>query len=86
MEKSEVTARIQRVIPDAAVQVEGEGCSFTVTVISAGFAGSRPVARQQKVMDGFLDVLKSGEMHALSIRAHTPEEWQKLQQPVTLQI
>ncbi len=84
MEKADVTARIQRVVPEATVQVEGEGCSFTVIVISPAFSGSRPVARQQKVMEGFLDVLQSGEMHALSIRAHTPEEWQAMQRPVTL--
>lgn len=85
MEKAEVTTRIQHIIPDATVLVDGEGCSFTVTVISAGFTGQRPVTRQQQVMDEFLDVLKSGEMHALSVRAHTPEEWQILQQPVALQ-
>ncbi len=84
MEKVEVTNRIHAVVPDAAVQVEGEGCSFTVTVISDDFAGTRPVARQQKIMEGFMDVLQTGEMHALSIKAHTPEEWSKMQQPVTL--
>lgn len=84
MEKADVTTRIQSVVPDATIQVEGEGCSFTVCVISPVFAGVRPVARQQKVMEGFMDVLQSGEMHALSIKAHTPEEWTKLQQPVTL--
>lgn len=86
MQKEAVFQRITNVLPDAQIMVEGEDCNFTVTVITGVFSGLRPVTRQQKVMEGFLDVLASGELHALSIRAHTPEEWQALQQPVPLQL
>lgn len=84
MQVEDVANRINNAIPKAQVDVLGEGCNFTVTVISAAFAGVRPVARQQQVLAAFVDVLQSGELHALSIRAWTPDEWRTQQTPVTL--
>ena len=84
MQAEDVICRVRAVIPDATIQVDGEGCSFTITVVSGCFDGMRPVARQQKLMVAFVDVLQSGELHALSIRSWTPEEWQAKQHLVSL--
>jgi len=74
MQQSEVEDRVKAAIPDAQITVEGEGCSFTIHVISASFEGQMPVKRQKAVMAPFADLIASGELHALSIKAKTPAE------------
>lgn len=84
MQIEDVIGRVRTVLPDATINVDGEGCSFTVTVVSDRFEGVRPVARQQQLMAAFVDVLQSGQLHALSIRSWTPAELQVNQQLVSL--
>lgn len=47
---------------------------FKVIVVSAAFAGKSRVARHQAVNALLADEI-AGPVHALSIQAHTPEEW-----------
>ncbi len=49
---------------------------FKVVVVSDAFEGKRLVARHQAVNATLADEL-AGPVHALSIQAHTPEEWTK---------
>lgn len=74
MDTDTVRQKIIADIPDAQVMVEGEDCSFTVTVVSEQFKGKLPVARQKMVMAPFKDALATGELHALSVKAVTPDE------------
>jgi len=74
MEVGAVKQMILDDIPDAKITVEGEDCSFTVTVVSEVFKGKLPVARQKMVMAPFKALIASGELHALSVKAVTPEE------------
>lgn len=64
---------------DAQVLVAGEGCDLQVTVISAGFAGLPLVKKQQLVLATLKEPLASGKLHAISVNAYTPEEWQAQQ-------
>ncbi|MFT3931164.1 MAG: BolA/IbaG family iron-sulfur metabolism protein [Spongiibacteraceae bacterium] len=82
----ELIARIERGLPGAAVDVEGADCNFTVTVISDVFTGLMPVKRQQRVLDAFTDVLANGTLHALTIKAFTPQEWEAKQSGGLVQI
>lgn len=86
MQASEVSTRIEQALPGAAVDVEGADCNFTVAVISAAFAGLLPVKRQQLVLDAFTDVLKTGELHALTVKTLTPQEWEAKQRNGLTQI
>lgn len=79
MEKAAVAARIKQAIPDAEIQVEGADCNFSVVVLSQQFEKMMPVKRQQRILACFSDLLGSGALHALSVKAHTPAEWAKLQ-------
>ena len=74
MNITEVTALIQSEIPDAQVSVDGEGCNFSVKVISSSFSGMPLLQRQRKVMAPFKEKIASGELHALSVKALLPEE------------
>lgn len=85
MDRQQVIELIQQAVPNAAdIQVEGADCDFTALVLSETFAGVSAVKRQQQVLAQFTDVLASGELHAISVKALTPEEWQaKQSQPLT---
>ena len=74
MQQSEVESMIKAAIPDAQVSVQGEGCSFTVHVVSESFEGEMPVKRQKAVMAPFAELIRSGELHAISVKANTPAE------------
>ena len=50
----------------------GQG-HFSVAIVSAAFAGKLPLARHRLVYAA-LDELMQADIHALSIRARTPEE------------
>lgn len=80
MDAQEVINRIRTVVPESAqVEVDGADCDFTAIVLSESFAGTSPVKRQQSILSQFSDVLATGELHALSVRAHTPAEWEAKQ-------
>ena len=79
MDSQEVIARIKQAVPEAEIQVEGADCDFSALVLCDSFAGESVVKRQQKILAQFSDVLASGELHALSVKAHTAEEWQAKQ-------
>ncbi|MFB9885746.1 BolA family protein [Balneatrix alpica] len=79
MQASEVKSIIEAGIADAQVLPEGEGCNFQVVVISPAFAGLSPVKKQQMVYATLAERIADGSIHALTIKAYTPEQWQALQ-------
>jgi acid stress-induced BolA-like protein IbaG/YrbA len=56
------------------VDVAGDGQHFEALVVSAAFAGKLPVARHQLVYGALGERMKS-DIHALSMKTLTPEEW-----------
>jgi acid stress-induced BolA-like protein IbaG/YrbA len=75
METEAVAALIRAGVPGAQVQVTGDGSHFEAMVVSDAFAGKSPIQRQRLVMDSVRREIESGELHALSIRTFTPEQW-----------
>lgn len=57
------------------VEVIGDGRHFEAVVVSAELAGKSRVQRQQRVYETVRAQLDSGELHALSLKTYTPEEW-----------
>lgn len=55
--------------------LDGDGQHFEALVVSAEFEGKNRVQRQQRVYQTLKDKLASGELHALSFKTLTPEEW-----------
>lgn len=55
--------------------VEGDGQHFQAVIVSTAFAGLGRIQRQQRVNAILKDRFDSGELHALSMRTLTPEEW-----------
>lgn len=56
------------------VEVTGDGAHFEAIIVSDAFAGKRPIARHQLVYAALGDRMKE-EIHALSMRTLTPEEF-----------
>jgi len=75
METSAVEQLIRVGIPGAQVQVTGDGSHFDAVVVSEAFVGLTPLKKQRLVMDSVKPQIASGELHALSIKTFTPEEW-----------
>jgi monothiol glutaredoxin len=66
---------VQQGIPGAKVLVEGEGCDLLIVVISEQFTDLALVKKQQLVMATLQEPLASGKLHAISVKAYTPDEW-----------
>ncbi|MGQ0546029.1 MAG: BolA family protein [Betaproteobacteria bacterium] len=56
------------------VEVVGDGQHFQALVVSAAFAGKGRVQRHQLVYAALGERMRE-EIHALSMRTLTPEEW-----------
>jgi acid stress-induced BolA-like protein IbaG/YrbA len=76
-------ADVRRYIADGLaceqLQVEGDGRHFDALVVSSAFEGKSRVQRHQLVYAALGERMRE-EVHALSIKALTPAEWQALQQ------
>ncbi|MEE9326773.1 MAG: BolA/IbaG family iron-sulfur metabolism protein [Cocleimonas sp.] len=70
----EVAKLIQDGLPDATVNVEGDGYKYEATVISESFTELNTLKRQQAVYATVNDAITSGALHALTIVAKTPDE------------
>jgi len=76
MTAEEVTRMIQAGLPGAQVRVlTGDDTHFEAIVVSATFEGRRSIQRHQQVY-ATLGPRMGREIHALSIQAYTPAEWQ----------
>lgn len=56
------------------VEVDGDGQHFQAVIVSTAFAGKSRVQRHQLVY-GALGERMREEIHALSMRTLTPDEW-----------
>jgi acid stress-induced BolA-like protein IbaG/YrbA len=76
MTADEVTNMILAGLPGAQVRVQtDDDTHFEAVVIAQQFEGKRPLQRHQLVYSG-LGARMGREVHALSIQAFTPAEWQ----------
>lgn len=57
------------------LEVEGDGQHFTAVIVSPAFAGKRLIQRHQLVYAALGDRMRE-EIHALSMKTLTPEEFQ----------
>lgn len=74
MDAEQIRRLILTGLPDAQVHVRGDdGVHFEALVVSAAFAGLRPLQRHRQVYAA-LGELMGGAIHALALRTLTPEE------------
>ncbi len=56
------------------LEVEGDGQHFNALIVSEAFSGKRPIQRHQLVYAALGDRMRE-EIHALSMKTLTPEEY-----------
>jgi len=77
MEPSKLASLIEAGFDDAVVRVESaDNTHFDALIVAEEFDGKRSIARHQLVYK-CLGTLVGNEIHALSIRALTPAEFQQ---------
>lgn len=74
METDAVKALIEQGLPGAAVEVTGDGRHFEAKVISDQFEGKSLLQRHRMVNAAVEKQISSDELHALSIKAYTPQQ------------
>jgi acid stress-induced BolA-like protein IbaG/YrbA len=75
MDPQAIASLIEDGIPGAEARVSGDGSHFEAVVISRRFAGKSLLEKQRMVYAAVNAQIASGELHALSIKAYTPEDW-----------
>ena len=60
----------------AQVEIDGDGHHFNAVIVSPAFTGKSRVQQHQLVYGALGDKMKA-EIHALSMRTLTPEEWEQ---------
>lgn len=74
MNENEIIERIASLHPGATIEVAGEDCNFEVYVVSDTFKDMNTLQRQRPILALFQEELASGKLHALGVKAKTPEE------------
>ncbi|MCL4156138.1 UNVERIFIED_CONTAM: hypothetical protein GTU68_040399 [Idotea baltica] len=77
MEITEIKKLIEDGIIDSEAIVTGDGGKYEATVISSAFEGLSMLKEHQLVYKTVNAQIASGELHALTIKAYTPEEWEQ---------
>ena len=78
MDPQEIARLIESGLPGGDVRVtSADNTHYEAVIVSESFLGKRPIARHQMVYK-CLGSLMGNEIHAMSIRAHTPDEWQEI--------
>jgi acid stress-induced BolA-like protein IbaG/YrbA len=57
--------------------VRGEGGTFEVIAVGAIFSGLSRIKKQQIIYGPLTEDISSNAIHALTIKAFTPDDWQK---------
>ena len=68
---------IEKQIEGSTATVTGDGSKFEALVIAEAFTGKSTIQRHKMIYAVLNEHIANGEIHALSIKAHTPEEWAK---------
>lgn len=77
MTPEQVKQRVEQGLSAVDVTVEADGSHFNIVVIGACFEGKSLVEKQKIVYAVINDAITSGEIHAVTIKAYTAEEWEK---------
>jgi len=74
VEASSIEDSIRAGLPCTHVRVHGDGAHFEAVIVSPSFAGLSRVRQHQLVYAALGDRMRE-EIHALSMKTYSPEEW-----------
>lgn len=76
LSNEQIEARLKAVDGVEYVQVTGDGYHYHLTIVSDIFLGKSKVFRQQWVYAQLKEEITSGQLHALSMKTWTKNEWE----------
>ena len=74
VQPDQIKGYIEQGMPCEHVEVTGDGHHFEAVIVSAEFRGKSKVQQHQLVYRALGDRMRE-EIHALSMRTLTPEQW-----------
>jgi acid stress-induced BolA-like protein IbaG/YrbA len=74
MTVDEIKQRLLSGFENADITIDGDGCNCSAMIVSDEFEGVSLLNRQKKVLALVSEEIKSGELHALTIKARTNSE------------
>lgn len=77
MENSEIKDVLMNALALEEVQVTGDGSHFQVIAVGELFGDMSRVKQQQAIYAPLMEYIADNRIHALSIKAYTPEEWKR---------
>ena len=75
MTADELKHIISAALPCEHIALEGDGRHWFATIVSAEFEGKRQIQRHQRVYATLGGRMATDEVHALSMKTFTPQEW-----------
>lgn len=77
MEINEIKEVLMNALALQEAHVTGDGSHFQVIAVGDIFVGMSRVKQQQAVYAPLMEYIADNRIHALSIKAYGPEEWQR---------
>lgn len=74
MQPNDIKRMIEAGLPDAQVEVDGDGYHFQAVIVSDAFAG-KSMLQQHKMVYATLGSHMGAAIHALSMRTYTKADW-----------
>ena len=78
MTADELQTIIANGLPCEHLEVSGDGRHWAAVIVSPAFEGKRLIQRHQLVYSTLGQRIQTDEVHALSMKTHTPAEWAAL--------
>jgi acid stress-induced BolA-like protein IbaG/YrbA len=75
MQAVEVKNLLEAQLPNTRVEVEGEGCTFQLNLISDELAALSPVKRQQQIYAHLNAWIAEGSNHAVTMKFFSQAAW-----------
>ena len=70
---------VEKALPGAKAEITGDGSKFEARIISDEFAEKSTINRHKMIYKVLDEHIRSGAIHALTIKAYTPEEWAQVE-------
>ena len=75
MDNNQIQELIRSFLDDvSSLTVSGQDCNFSIKIVSKDFTDMSTLERHKSIMKLFSNLLKSGELHAISLDLKAPSE------------
>lgn len=75
VDNTQVQQILQQALNLEEIHVKGEGSHYEVIAIDASFETMSRVKKQQYIYAPLMEYIQRNDIHAVSIKTFTPEEW-----------